>query len=211
MGKHEDAARSRRGPGDTRATSARRRATLSTFDVTPHKNLACQSWGGADGGMGPGRCAGPLVRFQRVTTAGCPARWPPRCLRTPNGARRDGKTACVCRGITAARSSPSRRSHGPGRTADRAGDRLRADPEVRQDHAQRKWHKEEAGEGRSLSTLSHSDHGESSDSDVRRPVRRAGHTFAYTRKPTMSGQSASSVVLEVSGCARVYITDRCCL
>lgn len=71
MGKHEDAARSRRGPGDTRATSARRRATLSTFDVTPHKNLACQSWG-ADGGMGPGRCAGPLVRFQRVTTAGCP-------------------------------------------------------------------------------------------------------------------------------------------
>jgi hypothetical protein len=28
---------------------------------------------------------------------------------------------------------------------------------------------------------------------------------------TMSGQSASSVVLEVSGCARVYITDRCCL
>jgi hypothetical protein len=29
---------------------------------------------GADGGMGPGRCAGPLVRFQRVTTAGLPRR-----------------------------------------------------------------------------------------------------------------------------------------
>jgi hypothetical protein len=62
MGKHEDAARSRRGPGDTRATSARRRATLSTFDVTPHKNLACQSWGGRrrDGARQMRRAPGAL-------------------------------------------------------------------------------------------------------------------------------------------------------
>jgi hypothetical protein len=62
MGKHEDAARRRRGPGDTRATSARRRATLSTFDVTPHKNLACQSWG-QTAGWGPADAPGPWCAF----------------------------------------------------------------------------------------------------------------------------------------------------